>query len=72
MDNEIATIEKNNTWELTKLPKGMTTFKWIYKTKLSKDTSKKLTLTIKKCDRVDKVYSRRQEIIIYLESIRGN
>ncbi|KAL0433268.1 UNVERIFIED_CONTAM: Retrovirus-related Pol polyprotein from transposon TNT 1-94 [Sesamum latifolium] len=37
MNNEIATIESNNTWELTKLPKGQKAIdvKWVYKTKLN-------------------------------------
>ena len=36
MDAEIEVIERNNTWELTKLPKGQKIIgvKWIYKTKL--------------------------------------
>ncbi|XP_044498498.1 uncharacterized mitochondrial protein AtMg00820-like [Mangifera indica] len=36
IDEEIATIEKNNTWELIELPKRHKTIgvKWIYKTKL--------------------------------------
>ncbi|GAU22946.1 hypothetical protein TSUD_326740 [Trifolium subterraneum] len=35
MDSEIASIEANNTWELTALPKGAKRIgvKWIYKTK---------------------------------------
>ncbi|CAL5368351.1 unnamed protein product [Camellia sinensis] len=37
MDEEIAAIEKNNTWELTDLPKGQKSIgvKWVYKTKLN-------------------------------------
>ena len=37
MDDEIAAIEKNNTWELTDIPKGQRSIglKWIYKTKLN-------------------------------------
>ncbi|KAL0287793.1 UNVERIFIED_CONTAM: Retrovirus-related Pol polyprotein from transposon TNT 1-94 [Sesamum angustifolium] len=37
MNNEIAVIERNNTWELTKLPKGQKAIdvKWVYKTKLN-------------------------------------
>jgi len=37
MDNEIATIERNNTWELVKLLKGQKSIgvKWVYKTKLN-------------------------------------
>lgn len=39
MDAEIAAIEKNNTWELTELPKGQKTIgvKCIYKTKLKEN-----------------------------------
>ena len=35
MDEEIRVIEKNNTWELTSLPKGHKAIgvKWVYKTK---------------------------------------
>ncbi|KAL6129804.1 hypothetical protein ACLB2K_073153 [Fragaria x ananassa] len=35
MDDEIHAIEKNDTWELTSLPKGKTAIgvKWVYKTK---------------------------------------
>ena len=41
MDAEIESIEKNDTWELTDLPKGYKTIgvKWVYKTKL-KDNGK--------------------------------
>ena len=41
MDAEIESIEKNDTWELTDLPKGHKTIgvKWVYKTKL-KDNGK--------------------------------
>ena len=37
MKNEIESIEKNNTWELTILPAGFTPIgmKWVYKTKLN-------------------------------------
>lgn len=37
MDEEIAAIEKNNTWALTDLPKGQKSIgvKWVYKTKLN-------------------------------------
>jgi hypothetical protein len=37
MDEEIAAIEGNRTWELTNLPKGHKTIgvKWVYKTKLN-------------------------------------
>ncbi|GAU51028.1 hypothetical protein TSUD_291040 [Trifolium subterraneum] len=37
MENEIDSIERNNTWELTDLPKGAKVIgvKWIYKTKLN-------------------------------------
>ena len=39
MVEEIATIERNNTWELINLPKGHKTIgvKWVYKTKLKKN-----------------------------------
>lgn len=39
MDEEIATIKRNNTWELIELPKGHKTsgVKWVYKTKLKKN-----------------------------------
>ncbi|XP_073121134.1 uncharacterized mitochondrial protein AtMg00820-like [Henckelia pumila] len=39
MDAEIAAIEKNNTWELTDLPKGQKTIgvKWVYKKKLKEN-----------------------------------
>ena len=35
MDDEIATIEKNNTWELVDQPKKkeVIALKWVYKTK---------------------------------------
>ena len=38
MDEELATIERNNTWKLTELPEGQKTIdvKWIFKTKLKK------------------------------------
>ena len=38
MYEEIATIERNNTWKLTGLPKGHKAIgvKWVYKTKLNK------------------------------------
>ncbi|CAL5423091.1 unnamed protein product [Camellia sinensis] len=37
MDEEIHAIEKNNTWELTNIPKGHKSIdvKWVYKTKLN-------------------------------------
>ncbi|CAL2257557.1 unnamed protein product [Prunus armeniaca] len=37
MDEEIKSIEKNNTWELIELPQGHKTIgvKWVYKTKLN-------------------------------------
>lgn len=37
MNVEIKSIEKNNTWELTDLPKGQKTIgvKWVFKTKLN-------------------------------------
>lgn len=39
MDEEIESIEKNNTWELSKLPRGQISIgvKWVYKTNLNKD-----------------------------------
>jgi len=39
MEHEIESIVKNNTWELTTLPKGFTPIgvKWVYKTKLNED-----------------------------------
>lgn len=39
MDVEIAAIERNNTWELTELPKGQKSIsvKWVYKTKLKEN-----------------------------------
>ena len=39
MVEEIATIERNNTWELINLPKGHKTIgvKWVYKTKLKEN-----------------------------------
>ncbi|GMI66347.1 hypothetical protein HRI_000304000 [Hibiscus trionum] len=39
MDDEIVSIEKNNTWELTDLPEGQKTIgvKWVYKTKLKEN-----------------------------------
>lgn len=39
MDDEIVAIERNNTWELTELPKGQKTIgvKWVYKTKLKEN-----------------------------------
>ncbi|KAI3474406.1 hypothetical protein Pfo_029267 [Paulownia fortunei] len=39
MNDEIAAIERNNTWELTDLPKGQKTIdvKWVYKTKLKEN-----------------------------------
>ena len=39
MDDEIKSIERNNTWELAELPKGQKAIgvKWIYKTKLKKN-----------------------------------
>ena len=39
MDEEIASIGKNNTWELTELPMGQRTIgvKWVYKTKLKEN-----------------------------------
>ncbi|GAA0157927.1 hypothetical protein LIER_15082 [Lithospermum erythrorhizon] len=39
MDEEIASIKRNDTWELTSLPKGnkATGVKWVYKTKTNQD-----------------------------------
>lgn len=39
MNEEIAAIERNNTWELVDLPQGHKTIgvKWVYKTKLKED-----------------------------------
>ncbi|RVW73046.1 Retrovirus-related Pol polyprotein from transposon RE1 [Vitis vinifera] len=39
MNEEIMSIEKNNSWELVELPKGQKSIgvKWVYKTKLNKD-----------------------------------
>jgi hypothetical protein len=39
MDEEIMSIERNNSWELTTLPEGQKSIgvKWIYKTKLKED-----------------------------------
>lgn len=39
MDEEIKSIERNNTWELSDLPRGQKCIgvKWVYKTKLNKD-----------------------------------
>ena len=39
MDEEIHSIEKNNTWEITSLPKGKKSIgvKWVYKTKYQPD-----------------------------------
>ena len=39
MNMEIDAIERNETWELTDLPKGMKKFrvKWVFKTKLNKN-----------------------------------
>ncbi|XP_059627119.1 uncharacterized protein LOC132269916 [Cornus florida] len=64
MDEEITSIERNNTWELTNLPKRQKSIgvKWIYKTKLNgegkltstkfaklqKDISKNLASTTKR------------------------
>ena len=38
MNMEIDAIERNETWELTDLPKGMKKIgvKWVFKTKLNK------------------------------------
>ena len=39
MDEEIAAIERNNTWELSDLPRGHKTIgvKWVHKTKLKEN-----------------------------------
>ncbi|XP_074580864.1 uncharacterized protein LOC141837341 [Curcuma longa] len=39
MDDEIEAIERNNTWELTDLPKGHKTIgvKWVFKTKIKEN-----------------------------------
>lgn len=39
MDDEIAAIERNDTWEWRELPKGQKTIgvKWVYKTKLKEN-----------------------------------
>lgn len=39
MDKEIATIRRNDTWELTSLPEGhnLIGVKWVYKTKTNKE-----------------------------------
>ena len=41
MDEEIAIIEKNRTWELVDLPKGkeVICLKWVFKTKYNEDGS---------------------------------
>jgi hypothetical protein len=37
MDEEIDSIERNNTWDLVDLPEGKNSigFKWVYKTKMN-------------------------------------
>jgi len=37
MDDEIKVIDRNNTWELTKLPKGSQPIgvKWVFKKKMN-------------------------------------
>lgn len=44
MDEEIVAMERNDSWELTYLPKDKECIgvKWIYKTKLNVDGSKVL------------------------------
>ena len=39
MDDEIEAIERNDTWELTSLPKGHKTIgvKWVFKTKIKEN-----------------------------------
>ncbi|KAL3515835.1 hypothetical protein ACH5RR_022737 [Cinchona calisaya] len=38
MDVEIDSIKRNKTWELTDLPKGHKTIKWVFKTKLKENS----------------------------------
>jgi len=60
MDTEIQAIEKNNTWELVKLPKGMKKIgvKWVFKTKLNE----KGEVDKHKARLVVKGYAQRQGI----------
>ena len=60
MDDEINSIEKNNTWEMCNLPKGHKTIgvKWVFKTKLNKigEVDKyKACLVVKGYKKQDKV-----------------
>ncbi|XP_070050183.1 uncharacterized protein [Nicotiana tomentosiformis] len=60
MEEEIESIEKNNTWELTTLPKGHRTIglKWVYKTKKNDDGD----VERYKARLVAKGYKQRQDI----------
>ena len=60
MDTEIQAIEKNNTWELVELPKGMKKIgvKWVFKTKLNE----KGEVDKHKARLVVKGYAQRQGI----------
>jgi hypothetical protein len=60
MDAEIQAIEKNNTWELVALPKGMKKIgvKWVFKTKLNE----KGEVDKHKARLVVKGYAQRQGI----------
>lgn len=60
MDNEIAAIEKNSTWELTDLPAEARTIevKWIFKTKLNE----KGEVEKYKARLVEKGYSQRKGV----------
>ncbi|KAE8681352.1 Ubiquitin carboxyl-terminal hydrolase family protein [Hibiscus syriacus] len=48
MDDEIAAIERNKTWELTELPNGHKTIdmKWVYKTKLKETVARHDTIKL--------------------------
>ncbi|BBG96765.1 hypothetical protein Prudu_005670 [Prunus dulcis] len=67
MDEEIKSIEKNNTWELTELPQGHKTigFKWVFKTKLNE----KGEIHKHKARLVAKGY--KQEYGVYVEQPTG-
>ncbi|KAL4284533.1 hypothetical protein GQ457_16G014010 [Hibiscus cannabinus] len=60
MDEEIASIDRNDTWELTSLPEGHKSIgvKWVYKTK----TNKEGQLEKYKARLVAKGYKQRQGI----------
>ncbi|KAK6163847.1 hypothetical protein DH2020_000711 [Rehmannia glutinosa] len=60
MDEEIASIEKNNTWKLVDLPDGKNVIgvKWIYKTKFKEDGS----IHKHKARLVAKVYSQQHGV----------